>query len=220
MSKVKIQGNASGTGTFTISAPNSNTDRSLTLPDGAGEILTDAAIGTSVLAPDGDGSNLTGISGGKVLQVVFANLTTVSTFSASTSWRDSGLTVTITPSSTSSKIFITGQLSAGFNTSDQGYGVGFSLLRNSTALGLGNVSGTTATFGCVTTGSNDDDFATAPFSYLDSPSTTSATTYKLQVLGRDEKSFTINAGGDYADDSNTHRRLIGTSTITVMEIAG
>ena len=61
MSKVKIQGNASGTGTLTISAPNTNTDRSLTLPDGAGEILTDAAIGTSVLAPNGDGSNLTGI---------------------------------------------------------------------------------------------------------------------------------------------------------------
>ena len=38
MSKVKIQGNASGTGTLTISAPNTNTDRSLTLPDTAGEI--------------------------------------------------------------------------------------------------------------------------------------------------------------------------------------
>ena len=54
MSKVKIEGNASGTGTLTISAPNTNTDRSLTLPDGAGEILLS----------DGDGSNLTGISSG------------------------------------------------------------------------------------------------------------------------------------------------------------
>ena len=43
MSKVKIEGNASGTGTLTISAPNTNTDRSITLPDGAGEILTDAS---------------------------------------------------------------------------------------------------------------------------------------------------------------------------------
>ena len=51
MSKVKIEGNASGTGTLTISAPNTNTDRSLTLPDGAGEILLS----------DGDGSNLTGV---------------------------------------------------------------------------------------------------------------------------------------------------------------
>jgi len=40
MSKVAIQGNASGTGTFTIAAPNSNTDRTLTLPDEAGTVLT------------------------------------------------------------------------------------------------------------------------------------------------------------------------------------
>jgi len=51
MSKVKIEGNASGTGTLTISAPNTNTDRSLTLPDGAGEILL----------ANGDGSGLTGV---------------------------------------------------------------------------------------------------------------------------------------------------------------
>jgi len=41
MSKVAISGNASGTGTFTIQAPNSNTDRVLTLPDEAGTVLTD-----------------------------------------------------------------------------------------------------------------------------------------------------------------------------------
>jgi hypothetical protein len=40
MSKVAIQGNASGTGTFTIAAPNSNTDRTLTLPDEAGTVLS------------------------------------------------------------------------------------------------------------------------------------------------------------------------------------
>jgi hypothetical protein len=43
MSKVKIEGNASGTGTFTIAAPNSNTDRTLTLPDEAGTVLTSAS---------------------------------------------------------------------------------------------------------------------------------------------------------------------------------
>jgi len=53
MAKIKIEGNASGTGTLTISAPSTNTDRSLTLPDGAGEILL----------ANGDGSNLTGIAG-------------------------------------------------------------------------------------------------------------------------------------------------------------
>ena len=51
MSKIKLEGNASGSGTLTISAPNTNTDRTLTLPDGAGEILLS----------DGDGSSLTGV---------------------------------------------------------------------------------------------------------------------------------------------------------------
>lgn len=40
MSKVKIQGNASGTGVLTIAAPNTNTDRTITLPDGTGTLLT------------------------------------------------------------------------------------------------------------------------------------------------------------------------------------
>ena len=52
MSKVKIQGNASGSGVLTVTAPNTSTDRTLTLPDSTGTLLT----------TDGDGSNLTGIS--------------------------------------------------------------------------------------------------------------------------------------------------------------
>ena len=52
MSKVKIQGNASGTGVLTVTAPNTSTDRTITLPDATGTLLT----------ADGDGSNLTGVS--------------------------------------------------------------------------------------------------------------------------------------------------------------
>jgi hypothetical protein len=40
VSLVKVQGNASGTGIFTVAAPNSNTDRTLTLPDSTGTIAT------------------------------------------------------------------------------------------------------------------------------------------------------------------------------------
>lgn len=43
MSKIALTPNASGSGTFTIAAPNSNTDRSLTLPDEAGTVLTSAS---------------------------------------------------------------------------------------------------------------------------------------------------------------------------------
>jgi len=39
MSKVKIEGNASGTGTLTIAAPNTDTDSTLNLPDGAGDLI-------------------------------------------------------------------------------------------------------------------------------------------------------------------------------------
>ena len=40
MTKIAIQPNAAGTGTFTIAAPDSNTNRTLTLPDEAGTVLT------------------------------------------------------------------------------------------------------------------------------------------------------------------------------------
>lgn len=45
MSKVQLQGNASGTGIFTIASPNSNTDRTLTLPDDTGTLLSSGGTG-------------------------------------------------------------------------------------------------------------------------------------------------------------------------------
>ncbi len=72
MAKVKIQGHASGTGIFTVTAPNTSTDRTITLPDATGTLLNSdgsAASLTSIPAanitgtlPAIDGSNLTGIS--------------------------------------------------------------------------------------------------------------------------------------------------------------
>ena len=49
MSKVAIAGDPSGTGTFTISAPNGNTDRTLVLPDEAGTVLTTAGVPASAM---------------------------------------------------------------------------------------------------------------------------------------------------------------------------
>jgi hypothetical protein len=46
MSKISIEGNALGTGTFTIASPNSNTSRSITLPDAAGAVVLDTATQT------------------------------------------------------------------------------------------------------------------------------------------------------------------------------
>ena len=51
MSKVAIKGNTSGTGTFTLEAPNSNTDRTLVLPDEAGTVLTSVSSVTQNSGP-------------------------------------------------------------------------------------------------------------------------------------------------------------------------
>jgi hypothetical protein len=53
MSKIALTPNASGTGTFTIAAPDSNTNRTLTLPDEAGEVLTDARLASQAEAQAG-----------------------------------------------------------------------------------------------------------------------------------------------------------------------
>ena len=59
MSKIALTPNASGSGTFTIAAPNSDTDRTLTLPDEAGTVLTS---GTDVANfPSGFANGITGM---------------------------------------------------------------------------------------------------------------------------------------------------------------
>jgi hypothetical protein len=50
MAKVKIQGNASGTGVLTVTAPNTSTDRTITLPDGTGTLIADDGNNNLVLS--------------------------------------------------------------------------------------------------------------------------------------------------------------------------
>jgi hypothetical protein len=60
MSRIALNGNASGTGTVTIASPNTNSDRTVTLPDETGTlILTGGALGTP---SSGNGSNLTNLN--------------------------------------------------------------------------------------------------------------------------------------------------------------
>ena len=69
MSKVVIQGNASGTGNFTIAAPNSNTDRTFNLPDETGSILA-----SSSTAPVGFGYTHSSVSAVGSSAVTFSNI--------------------------------------------------------------------------------------------------------------------------------------------------
>jgi hypothetical protein len=97
MSKVSLAGNASGTGIFTIASPNSNTDRTLTLPDSSGTISTTGQAVTRSQLP-----------AGTVLQVVTSAVRTATNDTTSTSPIEisTDYRVTITPISTSSKILV------------------------------------------------------------------------------------------------------------------
>jgi len=74
MSKITLTPNAAGTGTFTLASPNSNTNRTLTLPDSAGELLTSGSTLSSAnltgALPAIDGSSLTGLTAGASVQDV------------------------------------------------------------------------------------------------------------------------------------------------------
>jgi hypothetical protein len=181
MSLVKVSGNASGTGTLTIAAPNTNTDYTLTLPTNTGTLLSTKSAGT-------------------VLQVVNATYSTqLST--TSTSYVDTGLSASITPTSATSKILIfVEQTGVGKNAGDSSQRVALNILRNSTQI-------VQFELGAGYTGSSVVNvFGGSGSTYLDSPATTSSVTYKTQIKGF--------AGVNvYANYDNC------TSTITLMEIA-
>ena len=128
-----------------------------------------------------------------------------------------GMTVTITPSSNSNKILIVTNLTYGGQAN--GY-FGVNLLRGSTQLGLSTAAtGNQLNFSfAIATGNNDNDYykcQNASYSYLDSPATTSATTYKLQGYSYDSRYFYLNRGHSVSDAAYIHR---STSSITAYEV--
>lgn len=135
---------------------------------------------------------------GAVLQVVQATSTT-STATTSASFVDSGLTASITPTSATSKIFVlVSQQIRGSGRADPGFGI--RLVRDSTTVFTRDDSGTSSYV-------NASDFRLAhSIVYLDSPATTSSTTYKTQI-------------NSYASGTITAQNTNLPSTITLMEIA-
>lgn len=151
---------------------------------------------------------------GTVLQV--QSTTKTDTFSmTSTTYADvTGLSVNITPKSTSSKIFVTAVVSGSGTTSTTNF---FGrLMRDSTAISIADAAGSRTQ---TTIGARDqDNVSTMPIMFLDSPATTSATTYKIQIRSQTSgQAVYINRGVVDADNANTARTV---SSITVMEIAG
>jgi hypothetical protein len=117
--------------------------------------------------------------GGKVLQVVYASYST-STATTSTTYSDSGLSATITPSAATSKVLVLTAQTLSMDRSAGGLYSKLKLLRGTTdILTVGNTSFGMEVYATGTTAL--DIRSTQPVNYLDSPNTTSATTYKTQI---------------------------------------
>ena len=140
---------------------------------------------------------------GHVIQVINATYST-QTSNITSTFADTGLTASITPLSASSKILVTVNVSGVRKVTNNTW-IEFRLLKNSTV--LFNMESSAGRNGSST----DNAVGSVSTSYLDSPATTSATTYKVQFSSANNNTeAVINVSGNTGS----------TSTITLMEIAG
>jgi hypothetical protein len=141
---------------------------------------------------------------GKVLQVV--SVTKINTFSStSTSFVDvTDLALTITPADSSNKILVVAMLS--LRNALSGYNTGSRVIRGASTV----ITSQAGDYGDVVTQSNSR-LGAQIFMHLDSPATTSATTYKVQI--RNEGGSTSNALVNDFDGRNA------TSSFTLIEVA-
>jgi len=156
--------------------------------------------------------------GGKVLQIVTNTWNSGTTISSS-SPQSVDLTdsvTSITPSSTSSKIFITGFIGGSWSSQDH-CGI---ILKNQ--INGGGYNSITAALGTGATGSYEDyhsggfksgQHEDLPINYVDSPNTTSQVDYRFTVQKVGGVVFTINNGRN----GYTHSKHA--STVTLMEIS-
>ena len=156
-----------------------------------------------------------GMPAGAVLQVVQGETTALTTFQTA-SWTDSGLSATITPKFSNSKILVNviinwGMAEAGRNFSSR-------LLRDATPIGNGTGTANRQAFAHTEMSVVGYQYLIIPHSvnFLDSPSTTSAITYKTQVI-QNATGYNIYLNRSY---DNTSAQANTRSTITLTEIAG
>jgi hypothetical protein len=187
-----------------------------TIVDAKGDLIVATAADTVArLAVGGtnghvlqvDSSTATGlkwgaVSGGKVLQVVQATYNSATTI-ASTTMTDTGLSVTITPTSATSNILILVSQQIKWFRNITAVGGGFRLMRGATEVFVGYNSNNDA-FALSNTVSEAIYNGYWPLNYLDSPATTSATTYKTQA----RVASTANSGAATAQLGSTVSSII------------
>ena len=215
MSKIKLNA-ASGGGSVSLEAPTSTTSNAnvvfkLPVADGSsGQALTTNASGQLAFAS---------VAGGKIGQVLSAAKTDTFSRNSSSFGDITGISVDITPAATTSKVLVLVDLKVGAEHGDGDFH-------------LRLVRGSTVIYARTTADNRKNGFAgrskfqldnangearmvQASAVFLDSPSTTSATTYKVQVANVGGRLVYINRQGL---DSNAVNIPRGASSITVMEV--
>jgi hypothetical protein len=154
---------------------------------------------------------------GSVIQVVSVTKTDTASYNSQTFADISGMSVSITPSSATSKILVFYNANVSQGSADERTYI--RLLRNSTDILLGDDASpaTRVSNGMRLGGSGIGNMLTLSNSFLDSPNTTSATTYKLQwARANVSNTIYINRQGGLGSNASDFTTA---STITVMEIA-
>ncbi len=203
MSKIKIEGNASGTGTFTLSTPNSNTDRTFTLPDADGDLLT------------------SGSSTGKILQVVSNHVDTIASYlidsdTPDTTQQIAALDTSITPIASDSKILVTFSFTGEGHTDNV-----WRLFRGNTE--IGRTTQSTSQWAGFKSVNYNVDVASTPenyhFVYVDSPATTDEVTYNIRAAESANVNAYFRLNRSYGStDAGAAGYELSTSQVILMEI--
>jgi hypothetical protein len=143
-------------------------------------------------------------SGQVPVQIVSTNTSSTTTVNSFTPTDITGLSLSITPTNSSNRILIMVSVPVSATSI-----VWFNLVRNSTSLGVGSGGTYNSTFisSCI---GNSNYMLTPSFNFLDSPATTSATTYKLQMFSDADASVNKRV---------PNSTFATTATITAMELS-
>ena len=165
---------------------------------------------------DGAAWATVGPAASKIAQVISTTKTDTYTMSSQTYATITGLTATITPTLNTSTIYVVGSVGA---VGDAGAGRGsLRLIRDSTAIAVGTSVGsrTAATAMLPVVSAATNDIFSQTLTFLDSPASTSALVYGIQVRSNDAATtmYVNRSKGDA--DSASNSRVV--STITVIEV--
>ena len=213
----------SGGNAVSIAVPTSNPSSSeveFKLPGSDGSA-------NQVLKTDGSGNLSFGADqAGKILQVKNAIKTDTASVTSNTFTDISGLSISITPSSSSNKILFRGYVSIG---TEGNTNVAIKIFRDSTEIGKSTANSTAANNSTATaaglnvssvTSSVKSQIKQLQFEVLDSPNTTSAVTYKVQfaeISLYQYASVTVYVNRTYFTPSASLHGVI--SSVTAMEVA-